>query len=219
MAHGRKLLRHAVVRILKGERPEDDGPAVPPIEAVGDRVFPNRSTPLWPTEDPSIFVYFEDEDADNDRDVTRGRYDRHTILVVEEVTEADQTSDDRLDDHAEIIERLLLEQGQELRDPVTGDKVTTDIALVGSRCHFVPDESEGIVASMRTEFRVEWPYEVPVKSDETSTDFEKFKHDITANVGGGAEIGGETDIPNPDDSGPDEESEDEEDDPPPDEDP
>jgi hypothetical protein len=118
MAHPRKLIRYAIVNILKA------------ANICGGRVYPNRPLPGWEEEFPYICVYSTDETAENDTQPVN--YERKPKIRVEIVdgihqeyegvmTKINKSLDDDMDDIAEAVEDAILAVANPpIEDPISG---------------------------------------------------------------------------------------------------
>jgi hypothetical protein len=163
--HKRQALRYSIVRLLKG------------VTGAGDRVYPNRPTPLWTQELPCICVYTQKEPVS---DVSRPTiYYRDLQLVVECVCEADQLMDDVLDGMAEQVEAAFGSLGETgaLEDE---DDVAFDFAdrvdLSGTDVS-ISSEGENYFGSCRLTISI--PYKAGWSDFPESNDLDDFK---TANA-------------------------------------
>lgn len=110
MSLAAKTIRQAVVKMLKeaGTRAED-------------RVFGNRTRPVWKETMPCLLVFTRDETAIQLFQVSPRVYARpltlSVMIVDEELGEPDDIIDDKLDELAEAVERVLTaEPGLRLAD-------------------------------------------------------------------------------------------------------
>ncbi len=175
--HMRRVIKQAVVNILLGRtlaavtggNPLGD-PTVYPIPEAGKKVFPNRSTPLWPQEvkdTVSICVFLTEETADNSRSGNGKFLDRVPKIKVELATAAVQGFDDKLDDAAEKVEALLLTRRQ-IFDPLDSTKAI--LALLNVNGHGLKRSDLAIVTEnvdtptgvLSLEFEFKWEYKVPI---------------------------------------------------------
>ncbi len=153
MSEKRKLLRHAIVRILTTEK---DGAFPTDAET---RVFANRPTPLWSSELPAICVYIKSEPAE--KTVTAPVvYSRKPRIVVEALVAATDECDDLLDAMQEQIENALFANCY-LMDPVDGvERLDEELVLESTEMGLV-QLGDGIVGSNSITFKAGFHTESP----------------------------------------------------------
>lgn len=141
MTHQRQLIREAIKAKLVNQTD------------AGDRVHLNRVVPLfdttWHTELPAILIYTRTESATVDLSAPM-RYQRVTSVVVDllaSLTDG-QGVDNDLDDMADIVERLLLQ------DETLGGLVSS--LVLSTSAMELRGDGQMTVAAISIEFNATW---------------------------------------------------------------
>lgn len=174
--HRITLIKQAVVNILLGRtlaavtelNPNGD-PDVYPIPYADKRIFPNRSTPLWPQEIEekiSICVFFLSETVDNSRSGNGKHLDRMPKIRIEAATAAVRGFDDMLHAAAVVIEALLLKH-RTIIDPLDVDKTILcylNIDKYGFKSSDMGIATEAVAKPtgvLAMDWEGKWVYDVP----------------------------------------------------------
>ena len=151
MTAERKAIRQAMASLLVGKT------------AAADRVFANRTAPLWEAELPAIIVYTRSE-ASRILDAAAKRYERTVSLSVECVAQAVNDVDDVLDDMAEAIEQAVAAD-----DTLAG--TASDVEVTSTELEVV-ETGEKPMAALRLNFAARYvkyaPPELPLDAFETA---------------------------------------------------
>lgn len=157
----RKQIRHEVSDLLLSANTD-----------VGAKVYPSRARSLWATEQPCICVYTLNDQAEL-MEQTPPRYKRTLDVAIEIIVAMDDDYDDAVDDIAEQVEQVLL-QNNEL--PTTG----ATIKLAGTEIT-LRAEGDKVHASAIVRASAEYEQEFTVADDDLD-DF--LKADVEWNTGG-----------------------------------
>lgn len=170
--HPRQKAKIAFKNILLGNpQPADPLPPVYPISEVGNRVFMNRPTPLWPAEIPvgggAICIYMVSGTAKNNSQPKT--YFRTARIIVEVVVQHEDNADAIIDSICEKIENLVLHQRfipdpafDYLGVPYTGNpeedpaNTADDLVMVDDETVLVAEHVEMPIISHRIGFDIHY---------------------------------------------------------------
>ena len=167
MAVARKLLRAAVVRLLKDAS-----------TGAGDNVFPSRVRSLWPGEElPCLCVYTLNDPA-TVLEVSPPRYKRSVDLAVECIVKMDEGWDDATDDLADAVERVLIANSELTAGGVFFSLTLSGVELVQR------GEGDSIHVSAAVRATVLYEFDGTLTDDEAAALDDFVVADVRYDIGG-----------------------------------